>query len=147
MSVSKRGFLKAVLTLVDAKKPYYIIRAYDSGKLLITVRRIVKPEYAERWFLYNQSLIEYGYVRIVKRRGGRTVCFVFDEASGRQFELFLLYILSISNLKSPRRIDCLAKCWSQIDAVSPLIDVFLELERITDEKRFIGLLRGYCLCR
>uniref|UniRef100_A0A7J3PK31 Uncharacterized protein n=1 Tax=Staphylothermus marinus TaxID=2280 RepID=A0A7J3PK31_STAMA len=144
--VSKRS-MKAVSMLIESRKPYYLVRFYESGDLTGVLKKVLKPEFIKRWLLYNQSLLEYGYVKVFEKRGGRTITVVFDEFSMRHFKLYTLYLHSIVNLKSNRRVDCLAKCFSNIDATSPVIDLLLDLSRIIDRKKFIGLLRGFCLCQ
>ncbi|MEM4620461.1 MAG: hypothetical protein QW607_09645 [Desulfurococcaceae archaeon] len=138
---------KATATLHESRKPYYLVRLYESGDLTCVLKKILKPEYIRRWLLYNQSLLEYGYVKVFEKRGGRTITVVFDEFSMRHFKLYTLYLHSIINLKSSRRVDCLARCFSNIDATSPVIDLLLDLSRTIDRKKFIGLLRGFCLCQ
>jgi len=138
--------LKVVIQLVQAKKPYYLVRCYDAGRLVFQGRRLVKQDYALKWLLYNQALIEQGLVRVESRGGGATRV-VFSEQAERHFKLYLLYIYSVLNIRSSRKVDCLAKCWSRIDAISPVVDLFWDLMKITDPKRFSSLLRGYCLCR
>ena len=138
--------LKVVIQLVQAKKPYYLVRCYDAGRLVFQGRRLVKQDYALKWLLYNQALIEQGLVR-VESRGGVATRVVFSEQAERHFKLYLLYIYSVLNIRSSRKVDCLAKCWSRIDAISPVVDLFWDLMKITDPKRFSSLLRGYCLCR
>lgn len=147
MSKPSKKTLKVVAVLVEVEKPYYLIRVYESGRLITTLKRFLKPEYIKRWFFYNQSLLEYKYVEIKERRNKKTISIAFDEAVSRHFKIFVFYLYSIVNLKSYRRVDCLARCWSRIDATSPVLDTLLELSRITESKRFSGLLRGYCLCR
>lgn len=139
--------IKFVALLIDAKNPYYIVRVYDTGRLVSTIKKIFDLDFIKTWFFYNQSLVEYGYVSTIVKRGGRTVAIVFDEAVSRHVNLFLFYLYSVSNLKSRGRVDCLAKCWSRIDAASPIVDVLLELSRMVESKRFFNLLRGYCLCQ
>lgn len=139
--------LKIVATLVDAKRPYYLVRAYDTGRLLVGIKKIVKPEFIKRWFFYNQTLIQYEHVVIKEKREGKTISIEFDDATSRHFRIYLLYLYSIANLKSSRRVDCIARCWSKVDATWPAIDLLWEISRSMDPKRFSGLLRGYCLCR
>jgi len=138
--------LKVVIQLVQAKKPYYLVRCYDAGRLVFQGRRLVKQDYALKWLLYNQALIEQGLVRVESRDGVATRV-VFSEQAERHFKLYLLYVYSVLNIRSSRRVDCLAKCWSRIDAISPVVDLLWDLMKITDPKRFSSLLRGYCLCR
>jgi hypothetical protein len=138
--------LKVVIQLVPARKPYYIVRCYDTGRLVLLAKRVTKPEHILRWFLYNQSLIDQGLVSI-KRKSSGTIQVVFSESVERHFKIFLLHVYSVLNIRSDRKAECLAKCWSRLDAISPIIDVLWELSRITDVRRFSGLLRGYCLCR
>jgi len=138
--------LKVVIQPVQAKKPYYLVKCYDAGRLVFQGRRLVKQDYALKWLLYNQALIEQGLVR-VESRGGSATRVVFSEQAERHFKLYLLYVYSVLNIRSSRRVDCLAKCWSRIDAISPIIDLLWDLMKITDPKRFSSLLRGYCLCR
>jgi hypothetical protein len=138
--------LKVVIQLVQAKKPYYLVRCYDAGRLVFQGRRLVKQDYALKWLLYNQALIEQGLVR-VESRGGPATRVVFSEQAERHFKLYLLYVYSVLNIRSSRKVDCLAKCWSRIDAISPVVDLLWDLMKITDPKRFSSLLRGYCLCR
>jgi hypothetical protein len=107
---------------------------------------VTKPEHILRWFLYNQSLIDQGLVSI-RRKSSGTIQVVFSESVERHFKIFLLHVYSVLNIRSDRKAECLAKCWSRLDAISPIIDVLWELSRITDVRRFSGLLRGYCLCR
>jgi len=138
--------LKVVIQPVQAKKPYYLVKCYDAGRLVFQGRRLVKQDYALKWLLYNQALIEQGLVR-VESRGGSATRVVFSEQAERHFKLYLLYVYSVLNIRSSRRVDCLAKCWSRIDAISPIIDLLWDLMKIIDPKRFSSLLRGYCLCR
>jgi hypothetical protein len=138
--------LKVVVQLIQAKKPYYIVRAYDSGRLIFQGKKIIKPEYVSKWFLYNQALLDQGFA-VVKKRSSGGLQVVFGELAERRFKLFLLYVYSLLNIRSSRRADCLAKCWSKIDVVSPIVDQLWELSRMVEEKRFSSLLRGYCLCR
>jgi hypothetical protein len=138
--------LKVVIQLIRARRPYYAVRYYESGRLILQAKRVVKPDYILRWFLYNQSLLDQGLTQ-VKRRASGTVQITFSETVERHFKVFLLYVYSILNIRSSRRVDCLARCWSRLDVVSPVVDVLWELSRITDVRRFSGLLRGYCLCR
>ncbi|MEM0224811.1 MAG: hypothetical protein QXS24_06750 [Desulfurococcaceae archaeon] len=147
MSASSKRQLKVVANLIEARKPYYLVRAYDSGKLVMSIKRIIKPEYVKRWFFYNQSLIQYGHVVIREKGENRTIRIEFDEATSRHFKIFLYYLYSISNLRSFRKVDCLARCWSKIDATTPVVDLLWDISRSIDQKRFSGLLRGYCLCR
>jgi hypothetical protein len=138
--------LKVVIQLVRAKKPYYLVRCYDAGKLIFQGKRLVKPDYALKWLLYNQAPIEQGLVRVESRSNGATRI-VFNEQAERYFKLYLFHIYSVLNIRSARRADCLAMCWSRIDAISPIIDLLWDLMKITEPKRFSSLLRGYCLCK
>ncbi|MEM1696694.1 MAG: hypothetical protein QXQ90_08890 [Desulfurococcaceae archaeon] len=138
--------LKAVAVLVSAKKPYYIVTIYDRGWRIEVIKRILKPEFITRWFTYNQSLLEFNYAVIKEKRDKKTISIAFDEAASRHFTIYVFYLWSISNLRSSRKVDCLAKCWSMIDAISPVADILRELSRSVDRKRFVGALRGYCLC-
>jgi NADH:ubiquinone oxidoreductase subunit D len=138
--------LKVVIQQVRAKKPYYLVRCYDSGRLIFQGKRLVKSDYALKWILYNQALVEQELAKVESRRGN-SIRVVFSEHAERHFKLYLFYINSVLNIRSARRADCLARCWSRIDAISPIIDILLELMKITDPKRFSSLLRGYCLCR
>jgi|GEM_PF-1579435 len=138
--------LKVVIQYIPARRPYYMVRCYDYGRPVLQAKRIVKPDYVLRWFLYNQSLLDQG-LATVKRRDGGTVRVSFSELVERHSKVFLLYVYSILNVRSSRRVDCLARCWSRVDVVSPVVDALWELSRITDVRRFSGLLRGYCLCR
>jgi len=138
--------LKVVIQPVPARRPYYVVRGYDAGRLVLSVRRVAKPEHVLRWFLYNQSLIDQGFVS-VRRKSSGAVQVVFSELVERHFKIFLLHVYSVLNIRSDRKAECLARCWSRLDTISPIIDVLWELSRITDVRRFSGLLRGYCLCR
>jgi hypothetical protein len=138
--------LKVVVQPIPAKRSYYIVRCYESGRLVLLAKRVVKPEYVLKWFLYNQSLIDQGLVSIRRKTSG-TIQIAFSESIERHFKVFLLHIYSVLNIRSTRKAECLARCWSQLDVVSPIIDVLWELSRITNVRRFSGLLRGYCLCR
>jgi hypothetical protein len=137
--------LKVVIQLVQAKKPYYLVRCYDAGRLVFQGKRLVKPDYALKWLLYNQALVEQGLVRVESKSDVTRV--VFSELAERHFKLFLFHVYSVLNIRSARRADCLARCWSRIDAISPIIDLLWDLMKITELKRFSSLLRGYCLCK
>ncbi len=138
--------LKVVIQPVPARRPYYIVKCYDAGRLVLLAKRIAKPEHVLRWFFYNQSLIDQELVS-VKRKSNGTLQVIFSELVERHFKIFLLHVYSVLNIRSGRKAECLARCWSRLDAISPIIDVLWELSRITDVRRFSGLLRGYCLCR
>lgn len=140
-------FSKVVAVYTESKKPYYLVRFYEGGRAVYKPVKLLKPEFMRFWFNYNQSLLEYGYVSLNERREGRTIRVVFSEAASRHYKLYVLYLRSIDGLKSGRRVDCLAKCWSRIDSTSPIIDVLWELSMIVEPKRFSNLLRGYCLCK
>lgn len=138
--------LKVVLQLVKAKKPYYLVRAYEAGRLVYQGKRLLNPDYALKWLRYHQSLVEYDHVRVEERKTG-TIVIEFSDFASRHFKLFLFHVLGTLNIKSARKAECLAVCWSRIDATSPIIDTLWELSRIVEPKRFISLLRGYCLCK
>ena len=138
---------KVVVQLVKAKKPYYLVRAYETGKLIYQGKKLVNPDYALKWLLYNQSLVEYGHVRVKKKEKTGTITIGFTDFASRHFKLFLFHVVSVLNIKSARKADCLARCWSRIDATSPIIDSLWELSRMIEPKRFTSLLRGYCLCK
>ncbi|MEM2078881.1 MAG: hypothetical protein QXH45_06435 [Thermosphaera sp.] len=137
--------LKLVIAPVPAARPYYLATVYEEGRVIARLKRISSPEHITRWLIYNQSLVRHGYVRLEKSGKG-VVRVSFNRLVDRHFKLFLFHAYSVSNIKSLAKADCLAKCWSSIDSVSPLIDVLWELSRITDQKRFTRMLRGYCSC-
>ncbi len=138
--------LKVVIQPVYSTKPYHIVRCYDTGRLIVFGKKIYKQDLVLRWLLYNQSLIDQGFVKVMKKEKGSTRV-VFDEKAERHFKLFIFHIYSVLNIRSSKRADCLAKCWSRLDAISPIIDILWELMKMSDQKRFSSLLRGYCLCR
>lgn len=137
--------LKVVVQLVRAKKPYYIVRCYDAGRLILQAKRIVKPEHVLKWFMFNQVLVDQGYVRVEKSPSG-TIRVVFSDHVERHFKIFLFHVYSVLNIKSATRAECFAKCWSRLDTVSPVVDALWELSRMVDVKRFSRIARGYCSC-
>lgn len=132
---------------MESRKPYYLVRFYEGGRVLLKPVKLLKPEFLRSWFTYNQSLLEYEYASVSEKRRGGTIRVLFSGEASRHFKLYVLYLSSVNGLKSGRRVDCLAKCWSRIDSTSPIIDVLWELSMIVDQRRFSNLLRGYCLCR
>ncbi len=146
MGLQAGANLKVVIQLVPAKRPYYMLRVYDEGRLLLQAKRVLKPEYVLKWVIYNQSLIEGDFMKIEKRKSG-TVVISVSRAADRHFKLLLFHSLSVLNIRSSKKADCLAICWSSIDAISPVIDALWSLMMVVDTRRFSSLLRGYCLCR
>lgn len=139
-------YLKVVIVPAQARKPYFTVQVYEHGKRVFQGKRIIKPDYVLRWFIYNQSLLDSGFAKINRKKSG-SVIVVFGDTAERHFKLFMFHVYSVLNVRSARRADCLARCWSQIDTISPVVDALWELSRITDVKRFSSSLRGYCLCK
>ncbi|MET1159504.1 MAG: hypothetical protein ABWW65_00950 [Thermoprotei archaeon] len=154
MSSNKLVYKFNILPIMKRGKTRYVVWVYESGNRIASYKYILKPEYALRFLYYNQSLIETGYVsynrKNVKVLGGtgkaERIQVVFKEGSERHAQLYMMFLISTLNLRSMRRVDKLAKCFSDIDLVSPVIDKLLELKKMISEKRFIQILRGYCLC-
>ncbi|WP_448578661.1 hypothetical protein [Thermosphaera sp.] len=136
--------LKVVLQPVKAGKPYYMIACYDSGRLILRARK-ARPEHVLKWFLFNQVLLDQGYVKIKEKANG-TVQIVFSDSADRHFKIFLFHVYSVLNIKSSSRAECLARCWSRLDTISPVVDTLWELSRMVDVKKFSRLARGYCSC-
>lgn len=143
--IREKMSFKLVLVPIKARKPYYIIWLYIEGSRIAQLERLRDPDLATKWLLYNQSLINEGYVKVTKTGKG-TVRVAFSKNVERHFKIYLFYVYSVLNTRSKRRADCLARCWSSIDAVTPVVDVLWELSRIVERRRFSKLLRGYCLC-
>ncbi|ADG91041.1 hypothetical protein [Thermosphaera aggregans] len=136
--------LKAVLQPVRAGKPYYMVVCYDSGRPILRTKR-VRPEHVLKWFLFNQVLLDQGYVEIKEKSNG-VVQIVFSGSADRHFKIFLFHVYSVLNIKSSNRAECLARCWSSLDTISPVVDALWELSRMVDVKKFSRLARGYCSC-
>jgi hypothetical protein len=136
--------LKAVLQPVRAGKPYYMVVCYDSGRPILRAKR-VRPEHVLKWFLFNQVLLDQGYVEIKEKSNG-VVQIVFSGSADRHFKIFLFHVYSVLNIKSSSRAECLARCWSSLDTISPVVDALWELSRMVDVKKFSRLARGYCSC-
>lgn len=132
----------------------YSLTVYEHGFRMGYYKPIVRLEYPRYFFRYKQSLIEYGFVgfreKIVRVRGtgqeAEKLTVIFYEGSERFAEIYRLFLLSILNIRSARRIDKLAKCFANLDPISPVLDTLITLQKITTLKRFTQILRGYCLC-
>lgn len=138
--------IKIAVFPARAKKPYYKVWVYVDGERVASLERILNPDFPLKWFLYNQSLLSEGYARIVKTAKG-TVKIAFATGVERHFKLFTFYLCSILNTRSARRADCYARCWSSVDAPSPVVDTIWELFRHVHTRRFSRMLRGFCSCR
>jgi len=148
--------IKFHLDPVKTKKGLkYSLTIYDSGARTGYYKYIEKIDYALTWLLkYRQHLIESGYVKYKRKQvavkgsseKAEKLTVVFSGDASRNAQIYTLYLLSILNLKSTRRVEKLAKCFGEMDTVSPLIDKLLDLRDVVGSKRFIQILRGYCLC-
>ncbi|GEM_PF-5334257 len=95
------------------------------------------------FFIHNQHLIEYGYVKMKQSKDSTII--MFKPGSERHLLLFIYYLLAIDKVKDKKKIEKLAKCiGGEIDTVSPVIDVFRELLRVVGKKRFRNMIHGYC---
>jgi len=133
----------------------YSLTVYDSGVRRGYYKYIERLDYPLIWLLkYRQPLIENGYVKYrrkqvtVKGTGDKAekLVVVFTGDASRNAQIYTLYLLSILNLRSTRRVEKLAKCFGEMDTISPMVDKLLDLQTMVEPKRFTQILRGYCLC-
>jgi len=141
--------------LITGGKTRYTITIYDMGVREGYYKSIIKPDYALHYLLrYRQSLLENKWVsyrwRKVKARGSGEIAdkllVAFYQGSERHAQIYRLYLISILNIRSIRRVDKLARCFSNLDPVSPVLDTLQSLEKMVEPKKFVQILRGYCLC-
>jgi len=148
--------LKFHINPVKAKgRIRYALTIYEYGARLGAFKPIANLDYPLLYLLrYNQSLLEQGYVKYVKKQvkvpGGselaEKLAVFFTPEAHAHGKIYMLYLLSLVNLRSKRRAEKLAKCFASLDPVSPVLERLLSLSEVVDAKRFIQILRGYCLC-
>lgn len=142
----KKYTMRVTIVPVKARKPYYAVWIYVEGKRVAGLKKVLNPDLVTKWFLYNQVLLSEGYARVVKTQRG-TVKILFSRGVERHFKLFLFHIYSVLNTRSAGRADCYARCWSSVDATSPVVDVLWELAGRVHVKKLSRMLRGFCSCK
>ena len=136
------------------RKIAYTLTIYDHGIKTGYYKYIRRIEYPRYFFRYKQSLIEYNYVKIKEKeisvkgtnQKSKKVVITFFEGSERFADIYRLFLISTLNLRSGRRVDKLARCFANLDPISPVLDTLLSLEKMITLRRFVQVLRGYCLC-
>ncbi len=101
---------------------------------------------ARYWFRYKQSLIEYKYVKINTAKNRMEI--LFYEGAERLAEIYRLYLLSLVGLKgtnTKQKALHLAKCFANLDPISPVLDTLNSLGKMIKRKRFVAMLRAYCI--
>ena len=136
------------------------------GGIQYNIAPIIKPEYSLLFLNYMQSLIGES-IFFTKRTRKRTVKkdkrkehvnveeykIVFEEPSMRIAWLYRLYLYGILWLRAKRKIEKLAKCLSEIDSLSPIIDDLNKLNQDIGFKskesirKMTMIVRGYCLVK
>lgn len=152
----KKAFKFHIDPVYRKDKLRYTLTIYEYGERIGFFKYINNLDYPLHYFLfYRQSLLESKHViyrkKSIKSKGSRIVdsdklLIIVDEGAYRFGQIYLMYLLSILNIRSRRRVDKLAKCFGDIDPISPLVDNLWSMKNVVSLNRYVQMLRGYCLC-
>ncbi len=135
--------LKIVLEPVRGRVTYYVLSAYDENKLILRAEKIYNPYFVLKWITYHQSLLEADYLKYERSPTG-TVTIYMSRNAERHFKLLLFHALSVVNVRTAKVADRLARCWAQVDAISPVVSALWDLMYVVGEKRMANILKAYC---
>ncbi len=132
------------------RKPRWIINYYVSGVKTYRFCCLRRYKYAGKLLLYLQPVVGkqiFTRETMILKPDGKTyprLRIFFMGGAERLAQLYLHYLLSVTNLWSRRKAERLSHCLAVIDPFSPVLDLFNRSLELLDYRRHRRILQAYC---
>jgi hypothetical protein len=143
----------SIKTRRGKRRVRFIVDWYMYGERIARVKSLFRLSDAERYFYYRQSLLASGLVHVKHgsmRKHGRvypSLTVVFEPGGTGPARTYYYYLLSVSGLRSRKRIERLAKCIGDIDPIMPLVNTLWVLRGQVGDDSLRRMIQAYCRAR